>query len=530
MPRLPPALIRQAAAQHPLLPLLLRVCRDIYSAQNELRWLQEHARDTVLTKRRKHDRPPARSRRVLRSLPQRHACKGLLVPTSGRTHSDRFCKDGEEQSWEEKPGSLDEEHPLILDITSRRLSSGVPPWDPVRECEVRGGHSKPIPGQPTESALRDTLLGRHTEVAHTRRLLAGYVTRRARGVPLQYLLGSQPFGNLEILTRKAVLIPRPETETYTEHVARLLLSWLHRATPSSQTSVGGRKKLRILDLCSGTGCIALLLHSLLKAPQSKVASNENMDLEILGSDISSDAIHLAERNLQHNIANGLLRTDAAQDISFRQMDILQSARLNATEMRALFEKGGSGHDDASGLHTPWDVIISNPPYISPRDYGPGGKTESSVRKYEPRIALVPPVSGSSLDGNPATDPGDVFYGPLMDLIHGLGARLLLMEVGDSQQAGRVHEMARRKFGATTSNADRAVLFEAWQNDGTERLLPAHLPADQGQGLAIAGDAARQAAEVTASVDTGTGTGVSDRAVVIWTGDLAQWRRSARWAA
>src|SRR5882757_6123242 len=50
MPRLSPALIRQAASQNPLLPLLLRVCRDLPSARNELRWLQEHARDTVAAK------------------------------------------------------------------------------------------------------------------------------------------------------------------------------------------------------------------------------------------------------------------------------------------------------------------------------------------------------------------------------------------------------------------------------------------------------------------------------------------------
>lgn len=43
MPRLPPSLLRQAYHLHPLLPLLLRPCRDLISAQNELRWFREHA-------------------------------------------------------------------------------------------------------------------------------------------------------------------------------------------------------------------------------------------------------------------------------------------------------------------------------------------------------------------------------------------------------------------------------------------------------------------------------------------------------
>ena len=92
------------------------------------------------------------------------------------------------------------------------------------------------------------------------KLLTSYVTRRSRGEPLQYIIGNQPFGDLEILCQKNVLIPRPETEIYTTRLAECLRNISHSRGKS------GREGLRILDLCSGSGCIALLLHSLLKQP------------------------------------------------------------------------------------------------------------------------------------------------------------------------------------------------------------------------------------------------------------------------
>ena len=89
------------------------------------------------------------------------------------------------------------------------------------------------------------------------------VTKRSKGVPLQYVLGTQPFGPLEIKCRPGVLIPRcaapyspyypretrpdnprPETEAYTLHIAALLAQ--DQPAPASLT---------ILDLCTGTGCI-----------------------------------------------------------------------------------------------------------------------------------------------------------------------------------------------------------------------------------------------------------------------------------
>ncbi|KAJ1304533.1 hypothetical protein OPQ81_005674 [Rhizoctonia solani] len=70
-------------------------------------------------------------------------------------------------------------------------------------------------------------------------LLADKLLKRTEGWPLQYLLGTQPFGSIEILTRPPILIPRPETEYWTLRLAQTLQSHAFKEEP-----------LRMLDLCT----------------------------------------------------------------------------------------------------------------------------------------------------------------------------------------------------------------------------------------------------------------------------------------
>ncbi|RPB16196.1 S-adenosyl-L-methionine-dependent methyltransferase [Morchella conica CCBAS932] len=183
--------------------------------------------------------------------------------------------------------------------------------------------------------------------------------RRRRGEPLQYILGTQPFGELEILCRRGVLIPRQETEDLIHRLAALL------ATTNPPTT----RPLRILDLCTGTGCIPLLLHSLLPASTTTLAI-----------DISPRAIHLARRNLRHNVGLGALPASAAQNVTFQRGDVLDVPKL-LDAVRAHF---GPGEGGGRGVV---DVVVSNPPYISARGFDV--ETAASVRRYEPRLALVP---------------------------------------------------------------------------------------------------------------------------------------------
>lgn len=89
----------------------------------------------------------------------------------------------------------------------------------------------------------------------------------------------------------------------------------------------------------------------------------------------------------------------------------------------------------------WDILISNPPYISPRAFT-NGSTSRSVRNYEPKLALVPPQSSTST--TTSNDEGDTFYPRLLHIAHSLNIHLLVFEVADMAQAKRVVGMVFEK--------------------------------------------------------------------------------------
>ncbi|KAJ9651938.1 hypothetical protein H2198_008801 [Neophaeococcomyces mojaviensis] len=345
MPRLPPVLISQAARLDRHLPLLLRECRDLNSARNELRWMQE---------------------------------------------------------------AVDE---------------------PQREGSIG-----------TRSA------GPHDHA------LASFVKRRARGEPIQYILGTQPFGELDIKCRPGVLIPRPETEVYTTELARIIQKVQVEAEATS-------KHCYIVDFCTGTGCIALLLHSLLKPPTPQ-QHGKFRQLRIRGFDISQHALRLSAENTHHNLELRALHKDAVQDICFEHLDLLALAQQPKEKIiTTLYHKYEA---------QPLDLIVSNPPYISPQQYKPGGSTTKSVRKFEPKLALVPPDS-LLFDG---VDQADQFYAALIRIAVASRARLLVVEVGDTEQALRVRDMCR---------AHQEAWIEIWKDDNTV-VSDTGVPFDSRQGF------------------------------------------------
>ncbi|OLN84947.1 Mitochondrial N(5)-glutamine methyltransferase MTQ1 [Colletotrichum chlorophyti] len=226
--------------------------------------------------------------------------------------------------------------------------------------------------------------------------VARLCARRGRGVPLQYVLGSQPFGALDIKCRPGVLAPRAETEAYTLHLAEKL-----------QSGLPG-KHMSVIDFCTGTGCIALSLYEALAKRATSVS--------ITGVDVSETAIDLSRENLRRNIAAGALpAVTEAKKVVFRQADVFEDGI--AREMRHC------------------DVLVSNPPYIARKVWAYGrGQMGYSVRKYEPRLALVPGDAVPAYDG---CEHADVFYARLLDLAGSLRPGILLFEVGDEEQAVRV---------------------------------------------------------------------------------------------
>ncbi|KAI1455261.1 S-adenosyl-L-methionine-dependent methyltransferase [Annulohypoxylon moriforme] len=240
-------------------------------------------------------------------------------------------------------------------------------------------------------------------------LLLGYLCRkRGRGVPLQYILGTQPFGDLEIKCRPGVLIPRPETEAWVMRIADIA----RRELPGSNENIGMGKGLRVLDLCTGSGCIALLMYSLLR--------RQFPGLRVRGVDIEPKALALSRENLVYNMRLGLLPNEA-QDVKFEKADIFSAEWLSS--LGAV------------------DVLVSNPPYISTQGFN--RDTERSVRRYEPKLALVPTPS---IDASSFTEcqPEDIFYARILDISKVLKPRFTVLEVGDLMQGLRVVRMARSR--------------------------------------------------------------------------------------
>ncbi|KAK5941663.1 hypothetical protein PMZ80_005612 [Knufia obscura] len=372
------------------------------------------------------------------------------------------------------------------------------------------------------------------------KILRSWIRRRTRSEPLQYILGTQPFGELEIRCKPGVLIPRPETEAYTTEVAASLqlvrtdgdedtgislfeahcgalkdkiqtsendidsihysilcmmedssninplyraLNSLHYKLENSARAVESMSSdlkdleldirkhqtrqsypLTIADFCTGTGCIALLLHSLLRSPPDKSPIS---NLRVRAFDISQGALSLSTENLEHNINLGALHPSARKNIAFENLDVLALSRLPQPEIqKRLFSN--TACEEAS-----FDVIVSNPPYISPSHFRPGGPTTRSVRKFEPQLALVPPAELAF----PHIDRADQFYVALLRIAAATRCKLLVMEVGDTAQAERMVELCQRSvehgirfniFGEDEPGdelGDCPVILEVFKDDG-----------------------------------------------------------------
>jgi len=152
--------------------------------------------------------------------------------------------------------------------------------------------------------------------------------------PVQYILKSVPFGELQIQVKSPILIPRPETE-----------EWVFKLTTTLQDT-----PLRILDMCTGTGCIGLMLaHTFQQA-------------HVLLTDINEQACQLAQQNaLSHNLTNThIIQSDCFDHIP----------------------------------STPeYDLITANPPYISAEEYT---NLEPRVTQWEDKKALYAGNNGLAL--------------------------------------------------------------------------------------------------------------------------------------
>ncbi|PWY80552.1 hypothetical protein BO70DRAFT_362503 [Aspergillus heteromorphus CBS 117.55] len=296
--------------------------------------------------------------------------------------------------------------------------------------ELRWLKERAVTVAQSSSTKRSSTTSKHA-LYGWRGLLRSMCRARSRGKPLQYILGDQPFGDLDIMCKKGVLIPRPETETFTVHAASLISRDILKFERHSRSGdhaapapAPAPTPLRIIDLCTGTGCIPLLLHALL--------SPHVPEISIVGIDISTTALNLSERNLMHNVKQGSLSARAMADITFRQGNVLSGSKADPFHVENILQDLSKPSVDTP---PPVNVIISNPPYISAESFA-DGTTTRSVRMYEPKLALVPPVNHVPLAV--ALDrQEDIFYYHIISLSFGLKAGLVVLECGDRLQGRRV---------------------------------------------------------------------------------------------
>lgn len=158
------------------------------------------------------------------------------------------------------------------------------------------------------------------------------IQKLVNGTPIQYIINKQEFMGLEFYVDKNVLIPQPDTEILVEEVINIC------------KEQNANKKIKILDLCTGSGAIGVSI------------ANNIKNCEMTLSDISYDALKIAQKNS--------VMAEAIGDFQKSNIKTIQSD---------LFEK----------IEEKFDVIVSNPPYIETKTI----KTLDKEVQMEPKLAL-----------------------------------------------------------------------------------------------------------------------------------------------
>jgi release factor glutamine methyltransferase len=218
-----------------------------------------------------------------------------------------------------------------------------------------------------------------------------YIRQKCEKMPTAYITGTKEFMSLDFFVDEHVLIPRPETEILAEEAIALLSE---------------RDKPEVLDLCCGSGCVGISVAEYV--PQCRVTF----------SDVSKNALDVARRNAAAHLAK--------KRAAFAVSDMFASLPARR-----------------------YDLIVSNPPYISESEYETLGE---EIVRYEPKEAL---------DGGP---DGLKYY----RMIAENAARYmnedawLLLEIGCGQAKDVVKLLKQHKFSAVTvkqdlSGRDRIVI-------------------------------------------------------------------------
>ncbi len=166
------------------------------------------------------------------------------------------------------------------------------------------------------------------------------ILRRTRREPLQHIIGNQEFWGLEFIVTPDVLIPRPETELIIEATLAIVQD--------------RNRPVRIIDLCTGSGCIAVSLAKELTAAR------------VIATDASEKALAVARENSR--------RHGVSERIRFLPGDLF--GPLEELDLRGQV-----------------DIMVSNPPYVQADDLS---TLQPEVRDYEPQMALIAGPEGTEM--------------------------------------------------------------------------------------------------------------------------------------
>ncbi len=208
------------------------------------------------------------------------------------------------------------------------MTSARDAYSSVRERLKSAGVSEPdakarvIVAEALGIGLGDVLLNREIDGASIKNI-DDMAAKCAAGEPVEYVTGRAYFRHNVLTVSPDVLIPRQETELVAEEAIRLIRE-------------NGYTK--VLDLCTGSGCIA-------------IAVQTETGMETHACDISEKALLVAQQNAKNNNAG----------VRFFLSDMF------------------------GNVANPYDIIVSNPPYVSEDEYE---TLDESVRHYEPRMALT----------------------------------------------------------------------------------------------------------------------------------------------
>ena len=183
------------------------------------------------------------------------------------------------------------------------------------------------------------------------------ISKRRNGECVAYILGRREFRGLEFSVNPHVLVPRPDTETLVEAALEYIDSRRRADTPPDHEQ--GEHSFSLLDLCTGSGAVAISLASALK--------NEYPFLRVCASDISPEALETAALNAAR-LLDGRLSDDNRNSVRFIHSDIFEN------------------------IPDKFNIIVSNPPYVPSAEIS----TLAPEVRREPILALDGGADGLEL--------------------------------------------------------------------------------------------------------------------------------------